>query len=254
MKHNERGEHERWTMETGAEPTDTESEVHVVHPKPVEGTLDDFDRDPFKDYTEEQREALRGELPLRQGASDYYALKYAERQDAESFQHLAQREQAVLEALASQLHTEPLLKNYDFQKKFNEGETSSEQRKTVESRLENVIKGTVREFESVDSWTSNYLMRVKPSKEHPLKEEETARIGGFGLSALESDDYRNAHLAFSDAGLLEEPRVHEAVEKKRRLLERDFASRTHRDDTRTMALLKQFESFFGEAAPERQAA
>lgn len=254
MKRFVRTEGERWAMETGAESTDATPDIRHEQAEPVEGTLNDFDRDPFSDYTGERRDALRAELPWRQGASDFYALRFADHKDPQDFQHLAQREQASLEAVAAQLHTEPLLRNYSFQKKYNEGETSDVQRKEVESRLENVVEATTREYKNVDSWIPSYLAKTSNGKDRPLNEEARGRIGGFGLSALESNDFKNARLAFDAGVLLEDLRIREAIEKKRRILERDFTTRTHGDSTQTISFLKQFESLFGEAAPKQQAA
>ncbi len=236
--------------------TDTREErsVSPEREKSAEGSLDDFDRNPFGEITDERREAARADAPWRRGASDFYALRFAERKDPQDLQHLAQREQAVLESMAVQLHTEPLLRNYDFQKKYNRGETGPAQRQAVESRLSSVVEATAREFKDVDSWVSNYLVKARTDDGRTLHEKDRGRIGGFGLSALEADDFKNARLAFSTAGLLETPRVRDAIEKKRHLLERTIESKAQKDDTREYTVLKQFESFFGEQAPEQRAA
>ncbi len=243
---------EGWTAPEPARDPFTSTPVELAPSVP--GDLNDYERDPFPHLTPEERASAIKELPWAHGASEYFALDYATHMDAPHLTRLAYAEQASLELMAKKLKKDPLIRNLDFIRKYNRGDSSLAQRENVETRFSQVVASARHQGNSTDEWLENKIASATLTSEKKLPEEECATIGGFGLAALESDDFHNAELAFHAAGLMDDPRVTAALERKRTMLERSFAERTKRDDTHDYSLLKRFEELFGERTSIHRAA
>lgn len=192
----------------------------------------------------EEKRRVSDDLDWRLGASDYEALRCAEQEGAPQYHGLARAEEGRLESMAKLFRTEPLVRNHLWQQQYNRGQSSPEESRFIEQRLDTIMRDARSKYTDVARWLPSVLLEAKPTADRPLAPEQRRRIGGFGMAALEDDQYRIAFNAFEAAGLLNDQGVIQATQQKAAQLERTHES----------ALIAELEQCFSRLEIHKKAA
>lgn len=182
--------------------------------------------------TPEQKKVRMAEWNRHEGIKEYIALT-TDTADSDSMQRLAFAEEEQLNLARGVFpKNDPLADNYDRLVASNSRKTGPMD-SDVEKRLRSVAEGLKKQYGSTEQWAASFLTMLENDSIIRLPENEiAARMMGFAFTALQENDIVTAYATLDRAGLLDNPKVREAIKTRRDTLKRsDSPSDEHALET-----------------------